>query len=237
MPLLEIYDLTKRFGGIAAVKNVSLSFEEGEIVGIIGPNAAGKTTLINLISNFFTPDEGRVIFQGRDITGLKPHQIYRLGIGRTFQLPRLFWKMTVLQNMLSVGVQIYSRDEALKKALDLLTFTKLDGLKDEHADNLSFGQQKLLEFGRVLMRSPKLIMLDEPVAGVHPTLVSEICDYIRELRSRGNTFAIIEHNVSVVWDLCERVIVLNNGELMADGTPEEIRTNREVIRAYLGGMA
>lgn len=231
--LLEVQDVTKRFGGVTALNNACLCVEEGAIVGLVGPNGSGKTTLLHSIMGMVQPDNGSIVFKGKRIDGMKPYRIARLGMGMTFQLSRPFQKMTVLQNLL-----VASRGKIdasnLKKASDLLEFFRLTKLKDSQAGSLSYGQTKLLDLARVLMLDSELILLDEPTAGVNPALTKEMLDHVEELNSRGKSFVIVEHKIPVISRLCHRVVVFNQGEKMAEGKPEEIRRDRAVIEAYLG---
>jgi LPS export ABC transporter ATP-binding protein len=242
--LLEVNKLTKRFGGITAIDNVSLQIEEGEIVGLIGPNGSGKTTLFNCISGFYRPDEGKILFNGEDITNLRMCDISKRGIARTFQLTRIFPRLSVIQNM--IVAQSHKNENILmafrkstteirEKALKLLKFVGLDHLKNEPAGELSYGQQKLLEFAMSLMQDPKLLLLDEPAAGINPVMIEKIKEYIREVNKKGLTIFLIEHKMDVVMDLCKRIYVLNYGKLIAEGKPKEIQENPEVLEAYLGG--
>ena len=230
--VLEIERLTKRFGGVTAVDGVSLRLEAGRIYGLIGPNGSGKTTLFNCITGVERRDEGRVVFGGGRIDGLKPWEIAQKGIGRTFQLIRVFPELSALENLLVV-----TRDNlaaARERALELLRFVKLEELRDEYAGNLSYGQQKLLEFVRVLMREPTLILLDEPAAGVNRTLLGDLLDAVRHLRNQGRTVLLVEHDMKVVMGLCETVFVLDHGEKIAEGAPGVIQTDERVIEAYFG---
>jgi ABC-type branched-subunit amino acid transport system ATPase component len=233
MPLLKVRNLTKRFGGVEAVKNLSFDVEKNEILGLIGPNGSGKTTALNLIMGYYRLDEGEIMFNGEPIRGLGVHQISRKGIGMTFQLTRLFRSMTVMQNML-----VASRGELSpateNQALELLKFLGVDRLEKELAGNLSYGQQKLLELGRVLMFGPELIMLDEPAGGVNPVLIEKILDRIKQLQEQGKTFVVVEHNMSVIRQICERLIALDHGEMITEGDTDDVLSDQRVIDAYLG---
>jgi branched-chain amino acid transport system ATP-binding protein len=231
-PILQVKNLVKRFGGVTAVNGVSLSLEAGKIYGLIGPNGSGKTTLFNCITGIEPRDSGGVGFKGRRIDGLKPHQIFHRGMGRTFQIIRVFPELTARENLLVVTNGDYGRARA--RAEELLRFVKLDRLADEYAGNLSYGQQKLLEFIRVLMTDPEMILLDEPAAGVNRTLLNELLDVVRALRDRGKTIFLVEHDMKVVMGLCETVFVLDHGEKLAEGPPGVIQSDERVIEAYFG---
>jgi ABC-type branched-subunit amino acid transport system ATPase component len=231
-PILEVTDVTKRFGGVTAVNRVSLSLEPGKIYGLIGPNGSGKTTLFNCITGIEPRDEGSIRFKQRRIDTLKPHQVFHRGVGRTFQMIRVFPELTALENLLVVTTSDYRR--ATARAFELLRFVKLESLAGEYAGRLSYGQQKLVEFARVLMTDPELILLDEPAAGVNRTLLNELLDAVRRLRDRGKTVFLVEHDMKVVMDLCEKVFVLDHGDLLAEGPPAVIRTDERVIEAYFG---
>jgi branched-chain amino acid transport system ATP-binding protein len=231
-PILEIDRVLKRFGGVTAVDRVSLSLEPGRIYGLIGPNGSGKTTLFNCITGIEPRDEGEIRFKGRQIDGLKPHQVFHEGIGRTFQIIRVFPELTALENLLVVTTNDYAQARA--RAEELLRFVKLERLAGEYAGNLSYGQQKLVEFVRVLMTDPDLILLDEPAAGVNRTLLNELLDAVRQLRDRGKTVFLVEHDMKVVMGLCETVFVLDHGEKLAEGPPGVIQTDERVIEAYFG---
>ena len=243
-PLLEIRKLTKHFFRLSALSEVSLSVEPGELLGIIGPNGSGKTTLFNCVTGVLPPSAGEVWFQGEDITGWSPDAVYHRGIARTFQLIQLFPEMTVLENMLVAAQEktgtllsrLLRRDEIAEtaRALELLEFLGIIGLRDNLASNLSYGQQKLLDFGMALMSGPQLVLLDEPMAGVNPTMIKNLVGHIRELNARGYTFVVIEHNMEVVMSLCRRIVVLSQGERIAEGTPAEIAENSLVLDAYFG---
>jgi ABC-type branched-subunit amino acid transport system ATPase component len=244
MALLEIENLTKHFFRLSALSRVSLSVEPGELLGVIGPNGSGKTTLFNCVTGVLRPSDGHVRFRGEDITGRTADTVYRRGIARTFQLIQLFPEMTVLENMLVAAQEkrgtllsrLLRREEAetATRALELLEFLGIAGLKESLASNLSYGQQKLLDFGMALMSDPQLILLDEPMAGVNPTMIKNLVGHILELNARGYTFVIIEHNMEVVMSLCRRIVVLSQGERIAEGTPAEIADNPLVLDAYFG---
>jgi len=238
--ILEAKNVTKRFGGLIAVDNVSFGVKEGEIFGIIGPNGAGKTTLFNVISGFYKPDGGRIIFRGQDITGNKPHKLAKLGLTRTWQIVKPFLGMKVLDNVL---IPIYAtrgvvsgldEREAVKRAEEILEFVGLLHRKDVLAEALPHGERKRLEIARALATEPKMLMLDEPAGGLTPTEMDEVMDVVRKVRESGITVTIIEHNMRVIMNICERIMVLNFGRKIAEGTPEEISRNEEVIKAYLG---
>ena len=245
MKLLEIKGLTKYFYGLPALREVELHVDQGELLGLIGPNGSGKTTLFNCVTGILKASGGKVFFKGKDITNWSPDTIYKVGIGRTFQLIELFPEMTVRDNML-LAIQesqgsMFSRlfkireDGNEKKALTLLYFLRISHLKDEFAKNLSYGKRKLLDLGMVLMSDPKLILLDEPLAGVNKSLARDIIDRILELNKGGCTFIIIEHDMPVIMNLCKRIVVLDYGEKIAEGAPQEIQNNDRVLKAYFGG--
>ncbi|MBI4737871.1 MAG: ABC transporter ATP-binding protein [candidate division NC10 bacterium] len=230
--LLEIRDLSKRFGGVVAVNRCSLVLAPGKIYGLIGPNGSGKTTLFNCITGLERRDAGEVFFRGERIDGLKPHQVAHRGIGRTFQIIRVFPELTALENLLVVTREPF--EVAHRRAQELLRFVALDRLQNEYAGNLSYGQQKLLEFIRVLMRDPELILLDEPAAGVNRTLLNELLAAITRLRDQGKTVLIVEHDMKVVMGLCEKLFVLDYGEKIAEGPPGVIQADPRVVEAYFG---
>lgn len=252
-PILEVQDVTKSFGGVRAINGCSLSVAGGSITGLIGPNGAGKTTLFNVITGFLKPDSGRILFRGERIDGLPPHRIFRKGIVRTFQIPRELKSMTVLENLMLVptgqaGEQIWNpwlfgfkvsrqEEQIIEKALEVLEFIDLLHLQDEYAANLSGGQKKLLELARTLMCDPRLILLDEPGAGVNRTLMRKlVADIERLRREKGITFFVIEHDMDLVTQLCDTVIVMSEGAKLAEGKPEEIKRDERVLEAYLGGQ-
>jgi branched-chain amino acid transport system ATP-binding protein len=232
-PILEARDLSKDFGGLHAVSHVSLTVLPGEIVGIIGPNGSGKSTLFNLLSRMLPPNGGTIRFAGRDITGMPAYRCARIGLSRTFQIPSPFERMTVLENLLAVY-----RPEPVERmktrAREILALLKLTRLAGERADSCSGGQLKLLEIGRALMTEPKLILLDEAVAGVNPVLRAEIVELLQGLRAQGMTILLIEHDMEWVRALCDRLIVMHHGEIIAAGTFDEVTQNATVVDAYLG---
>jgi branched-chain amino acid transport system ATP-binding protein len=251
--MLEVRSLQKNFGGLRAVDECSLEVKKESITGLIGPNGAGKTTFFNLVTGFHKPDGGEILFNGERIDGLPPHQIFRRKICRTFQITREFSHMSVLENLMLVpeqqrGEQIWNtwfrpglvkkqEREIRDKALGVLEFVELIDLKDEYAGILSGGQKKLLELAKTMMAGPDLILLDEPGAGVNRTLMRKLVDNIRKLcAEKGITFLIIEHDMDLVMNLCNPVIVMSEGQKLAEGTPEEIRSDKRVLDAYLGGQ-
>jgi branched-chain amino acid transport system ATP-binding protein len=233
--LLEVQSVTKRFGGLVALKNVSLYVNSQEIVGIIGPNGAGKTTLFNVITGVYKPDSGSVTFNGEDITGLKPHEICARGIARTFQLTRPFNELTVFENVL-VGALLKSKTlhEAEQKTIEILKSMGLLHRKDVLSKDLNIIERKRLEFARALATEPKLLLLDEVMAGLRASEIVNIIEAIKELRSKGITIMIIEHVIKGVMQVSDRVVVLHSGEKIAEGKPEEIQENKAVRKAYLG---
>jgi branched-chain amino acid transport system ATP-binding protein len=233
MSVLEVSDLRRAFGGIQAVGGVTFAVQPQEIVGIIGPNGSGKSTLFNLVTGVYRSDGGAIRLLGQDITRMAPHRIARAGLGRTFQIPGLFVNMPVRQNLLTAAVHgdwkaAPSRADAVLGQLDI---THVAG---DLAGSLSGGQQRLLEFGRVLMQDPQLILLDEVTAGVHPRLREIILGAIRRLRDEGRTFVVIEHDMELVRTICERVIVMDAGQIVAQGPFEEVANDPHVVEAYLG---
>jgi branched-chain amino acid transport system ATP-binding protein len=246
---LETKGLTKKFGGLTAVNQFDMYVNKGEILGLIGPNGAGKTTLFNLITGVIRLTKGQIIFDGKDITGKKPHQVAGLGIGRTFQLNPLFANFTVLQNVsasfhlhprsslldIYFNTKTYRRNEAyiLEQSLEILRLVGLDKVEDEMAKNLPHGYQKMLGIARALAIKPKLLLLDEPIAGMNPDEIEFTMTGIEKTKQRGTTIVVVEHNMRIM-DLCDRVVVINFGHKIAEGLPKEVRENKEVIRAYFG---
>ena len=245
--LLEARGVVKRFGGLTAVNGVDISVGEGEMVGLIGPNGSGKTTLFDCLSRVTGTDAGKILFDGADITGHRPHQVARLGMSRTFQLIRVYRDLTVFENMeLSIRwgrlpwPKLFTRTDPATRAKveDLLEFLLLTRLRNEKAGALSGGQRRLLEIGMALMSDPKLVLLDEATSGVNPSLVVDIADRLRQVnRDRGVAFLLVEHNVQFVADLCQRVVVLDQGAKLAEGTPRQIMEDPAVIEAYFGAEA
>jgi branched-chain amino acid transport system ATP-binding protein len=252
-PILTVENLTRSFGGLRAVDNCTLEVSEGSITGLIGPNGAGKTTLFNIITGFTKPDAGRIHFNGHRIEGLAPHRVFHHGLVRTFQIPRELKSMTVLENLMLVPAeqagenlfktwlmpwQVGKQEEALiAAATSVLEFVDLIHLRDEYAETLSGGQKKLLELARVLMCDPKMILLDEPAAGVNRTLMRRLTEDIARLRAElGITFFIIEHDIDLISNLCDTLIVMSEGSKLAEGPPDAIRRDERVLDAYLGGQ-
>ncbi len=236
MPLLKVENVWKFFGGLAALRNVSFEYEGG-IMGIIGPNGAGKTTLFNVITGVYKPTKGRVFFNGVDITGLKPHRICRLGIARTFQIPRPFINETVLENVMAASIfsgTSSTLKEARAKALNILSFIGLNSKAEVPAASLNLHERKLLEIARCLVTNPKILMLDEVASGLTPAEVDGIVNLIRRIHEMGVNIIWIEHVMRAIMRAAERIIVLDHGEIIADGPPQEIARNPRVIRAYLG---
>ena len=250
MSLLSIKGLTKRFGGLVAVNNVSFDVEAGSIVGMIGPNGAGKTTVFNLITGIYKPDEGEINFSGKSTLGLPTHKIVSSGIARTFQTIRLFQNLSVLENVLAgrhcrtksgaLGAMLrlphQRREErnALMESLQALDFVRLRAEAQNLAKNLSYGNQRLLEIARALATKPQLVILDEPAGGMNEQETASLIQLIRRMRERGVTVLLIEHDMRLVMRVCEKVVVLEYGSKIAEGTPEAIKNDPEVIRAYLG---
>lgn len=249
-PILVAEDVRLSFGGVAAVDGASLSVEPGKITALIGPNGAGKTSFFNAVTGFYKADGGNIVFDGDSIAGKSPDAIARRGLARTFQLTKSLARMSVLDNMMlaapgQTGEKIFTvwfapwvirkQERANReKAMELLELFSLMEKKDDYAATLSGGQRKLLELARALMMDPKMILLDEPMAGVNPTLGARLLEHVGQLRDEGMTFVLVEHDMDVVMNVSERVIVMANGKVITEGTPDEVRTNEEVIDAYLG---
>lgn len=251
MALLRTEGVSKAFGGVQALSDCSIEIERGSIAGLIGPNGSGKTTLFNMITGYGRVDSGDVYLNDAKITNLAPDKVFALGIGRTFQLTRVFSRLTVMENMIvaahhkeRAGQQRRGRvrnpfaraggPATRQRAMELLEFTGIAKLAGERAETLSYGQRKLLELSYVLIADPDIVLLDEPAGGVNPTLIGTIGDRIRELNRRGTTFLIVEHNMEFVMALCDRVTVLDYGYAVVSGPPDEIRNDHRVLDAYLG---
>ena len=239
---VETVGLTKRFGGVTAVDGATVTFHHGKVNALIGPNGSGKTTFFNCVTGMIKPDSGTVTYKGHDITGKAPHRIARAGIGRSFQLCRIFPRMTVMENML-VAVRSSSpvtlmrsahNRELMERARALLRRVGIDHLEQAEARNLSYGQQKLLELAGVLMAEPETIMLDEPAGGVNPALIERIAALVRELNAEGRTFVVVEHNMELVMGLSDHVVVFDRGRPIAEGPPDVVRADPAVLEAYLG---
>lgn len=252
-PILEVRDLAKRFGGNRAVDGASFDVLPSSITGLIGPNGAGKTTCFNCISGALKPDSGRVIFEGEDITGWPSYRVYERGLARTFQIPQELGGMSVLENLMLAplaqsGERVWysmflpgrvAREERANviRAHEVLSRVELEGMADARSDSLSGGQRKLLELGRVLMGRPRVILLDEPSAGVNPTLMHRLVDDIRNLRDElGITFLVVAHDMDLVTRLCDRIVVMTNGRVLIEGTPDEVLADESVRAAYLGSQ-
>jgi ABC-type branched-subunit amino acid transport system ATPase component len=242
MSLLRIDNLSKRFGGVVAVDECSITVEAGSIMGLIGPNGSGKTTVFNMVTGFIPSDKGTVSFKSKSIDRLGPDRIYELGIGRTFQLARIFPRLTALENMLvpvrRKGLRaLFSRADwssERARAMEMLEFLDIAHVANKLGGTLSYGQRKLLELGAVLMAEPELVLLDEPAGGVNPALLEKIGEHIRRLNERGITFLVVEHNMSWVMNLCTEVVVLHRGRAIASGKPDAVRQEPAVLDAYLG---
>jgi len=242
MSLLEVRNVSKAFGGIRALDACSITVEQGSITGLIGPNGSGKTTLFNVITGYEMIDQGDIRFDGKFITNATPDRVFQSGIGRTFQLTRIFPRLTVLENMhvaaqrqgIRALLSRWSSSHEQRHALELLDLVGLTSLKDVPAAHLSYGQKKLLEFAYILIAEPKVILLDEPAGGINPTMINQLSERIRTLNQRGVTFLVVEHNMEFVMGLCDKVMVMHRGSKIVEGTPEEVRKDPAVLEAYLG---
>ncbi len=235
MALLEANEITKRFGGLVAVGNLSLSVDEGQILGLIGPNGAGKTTAFNMISGFYKADEGEIIFDGEEITGLRPDQICKLGLTRTFQVVKPFPQLSVLDNVM-VGAYNRTNDskESKKKAKEIIEFLGMQEMEGMTAGSLSVAHRKRLEVAKALATDPKIILLDEAMAGLRPTETDEMIELVRQISRQGIALLLVEHVMKVIMSLAERIVVIHHGEKIAEGTPQQICQDKAVIDAYLG---
>ena len=238
MALLEVFDLRKDFGGLRAVADLSFQLQQGEILGLIGPNGAGKTTAFNLITGFIPPTSGRVLLEGKNIVGLKPYAVVKRGIARTFQIVKPFRNLSVLENVtLAAFLHEPRRAKAEAKAMATLERVALAGKSAANAADLTLNEQKRLEIARALATDPKILFLDEPMGGLNPTEVEAACALVQRIRQDGITIILVEHHMKAIMQISDRVVVLNYGVKIADGTPQEVVRNREVIAAYLGEQA
>ena len=241
MPILEGEGVTKYFGGLAAVMDVDFGVNKGEVLGLIGPNGAGKTTLFNIISAALVPKPGIIRFKEKDITGLKPHEICRMGVARTFQTVKVFPDLPVIENVVLGSFFGKTGKVSLKKAraqaTDLIEFVGLSHMRDEPAGDLTLGHQKRLEIARALATHPEVLLLDEVMEGLNPTEVAQAMALISRIRERGITIIMIEHIMKAIMNLCDRIMVLHHGAKIADGTPHEVANSEQVIKVYLGDKA
>ena len=238
MTLLEVHNITKRFGGLVAVDDLSLSVSKGEILGMIGPNGAGKTTAFNMISGYYQPNEGQVIFDGKNITGLRPDQVCKLGLARTFQVVKPFPQLSVLDNVI-VGAYNRTNDkqEARQKAREILDFLGMGNMTEHLAGGLSVAGRKRLEIAKVLATGPKMILLDEAMAGLRPKETDEIIELVRQISQQGVALLLVEHVMKVIMSLADRIVVIHHGEKIAEGEPQAVVQDKAVIDAYLGEEA
>ena len=235
MSLFEVKDLVKYFGGLAAVNDVSFKVEQGEIFGLIGPNGSGKTTMFNLISDYFKPTSGKIYFKGEDITGFKTHKICHLGIGRTFQVVKPLGRMSVLDNVIAAAFsRVNTKHEARDLAMETLEFCELIHRKDVLAKSLPIGERKRLEITRAMATKPELLLLDETAAGLNPSELDSAIELIKRIRDKGVTIIIIEHIMKVIMTISDRIHAINFGQTIAQGTPQEVANSPAVIEAYLG---
>jgi branched-chain amino acid transport system ATP-binding protein len=235
MSLLEVRNVSKLFGGLAASSDISFTIEKGEILGLIGPNGAGKTTLFNIVDGFYAPTQGQVLFKDQVISSLKPHQICKLGLARTFQVVKPLQRMSVLDNVIaSAFLRAKNKAEAVEIAMETLQFTGLGEDKDVISRGLPLGKRKKLEIARALATQPELLLLDESFAGLNHSELNESIEIIKNIKARGITIMIIEHHMKVIMSISDRIVVINYGQKIAEGTPQEIRSNPLVVEAYLG---
>jgi branched-chain amino acid transport system ATP-binding protein len=249
--MLRVERVNKRFGGVQAIRDCSLEVEQGSITGLIGPNGAGKTTLFNTITGFQKPDSGRIFFKNEDVTGLQPHRLFHRGLFRTFQITKEYMEMTVLENLLlipgnQVGEKLWNawikgraireqEKKNIEKAMEVLEFLEMDTKKAVSAKYLPGGEKKLLDLGRMMMVDLDMVLLDEPGAGVPPSLQNKVLDYVRRLSlERGLTLFVVEHDMNVIMNLCDPIIVMTEGTVLTQGSPDKVRSDERVIQAYLG---